>query len=138
MGGMIVHPLCHHEVAALCKVHGNKDDFLARFAIIGASAFVAGAMRSFAQVVIVFERTCTYELLLPLCSSALAANFVANAFAPGFFDSLILLKQLPHLPALSMGRGALTVDDIMLQDFPMLSLNPSFEEVNDALMLFPN
>jgi len=132
--GEIAFPLC--TSGSLCLDMG-KEDFVAQFALVGASAFVAGSMRSFAQVIIVFERTSLPQLLLPLCGSSLAAIFLANAITFGFFDSLIMLKRLPHLPSLARGRHALTVADVMTQDIPILMVGAEAAEVERMRARYP-
>lgn len=109
-----------------------------RFALIGASSFVAGSMQSFAQVIVVFERTCLPEMLLPLCASALVAIFTAQLFSKSFFDSIIEIKKLPHLPALGQGRAACIVEQIMRKDFPVLPISVGREAIAQARSRFPD
>mmetsp|Transcript_17420 Transcript_17420/g.31406 ORF Transcript_17420/g.31406 Transcript_17420/m.31406 type:complete len:745 (-) Transcript_17420:183-2417(-) len=112
----LTQPLCD---AQFCD---EPLEFEARAAMVGASAFCAGSMRSFAQVIVVFELTGLADILIPLCASSLIAVFVANSLGLGFVDSVIMAKRLPHLPSLAQGREALSVADIMrpATDIPML------------------
>mmetsp|Transcript_451 Transcript_451/g.1492 ORF Transcript_451/g.1492 Transcript_451/m.1492 type:complete len:740 (+) Transcript_451:57-2276(+) len=112
----LLNPLC---IEALCD---KPLEFEARAAMVGASAFCAGSMRSFAQVIVVFELTGLVDILIPLCSASLIAIFVANSLGMGFVDSVIMAKRLPHLPSLAQGREALSVADVMrpASEIPML------------------
>jgi len=106
-----------------------KDVFVSRFALVGASAFVAGTMRSIAQVIVVFERTTLPELLLPLCASSLAAIFVGQLLTLGYVDTVITLKKLPSLSLLAMRSENSTVGDVMLDNFPVLPLSASAADI---------
>lgn len=129
--GRVVQPFCNLPG---CESEHVAEIWVATFAIIGACAFCAGCVRSFAQIIIVFERTGFTSLLLPLCASSLAAIFVANNFVPSLFDSIIMLKRLPHLPSLAHGRQAMTVADVMSTNFPVLPVQVSSEDLEAVRM----
>jgi len=101
-------------------LHEENEHVVATFALVGACAFCSGVVRSFAQVVLVFERVGVTELLLPLCASSLCAVLVANRLALSFFDSLIWAKHLPYLPSLTHGRHEMTAMDVMTDQIPVL------------------
>ena len=62
------------------------------FALVDASALVAGTMRSIAQVIVVFERTTLPKLLLSLVASSLAAIFVGQSLTLGHAQNKKLKK----------------------------------------------
>lgn len=119
------------------QVMDLEYQMLGRFALLGATSMTAGAMRSFAQVVLVYALTGLPDMLLPLCISSLAAIFVANSLELGFFDSVILVKKLPHLKALATGKFKQTVMDVMQVDFPKLPENATAEEVQGIRDIHP-
>lgn len=84
-----------------------KGALLARFAIIGASAFTAGVCRTFAMAITVFELLTLPNSILPLCASALVAIFVANRVSLPFFDSTLAAENLGGIPALGFSTEAL-------------------------------
>lgn len=135
--GAIFGRLVGNTLEALCDLgHYCGEDFKAqcapRLAMIGASAFVAGSMQSFAQVIIVFELTCLPDMLLPLCTSALTAIFTAQRFSKSFFDSVIELKKLPYLPSLASGRDACNAEQIMRREFPVLPISAGPDAIANA------
>jgi len=133
--GALASPICDWH-SDLCSPE-LKEEFLPRFALIGASAFVAGSMQSFAQVIVVFERTCLPEMLLPLCASALVASFTAQKICKNFFDSVIAMKKLPFLPSLAQGREAYIVEQIMRTEFPVIPLSGGPAAILQARHRFP-
>eukprot|EP00928_Gymnodinium_smaydae_P005966 TRINITY_DN12071_c0_g1_i2.p1 TRINITY_DN12071_c0_g1~~TRINITY_DN12071_c0_g1_i2.p1 ORF type:complete len:801 (+),score=132.93 TRINITY_DN12071_c0_g1_i2:67-2403(+) len=124
--GEMIEPLCGLG-DDFCR--GRGDEFVARCALVGASAFVAGSCRSFAQVIVVFERVGKPWMLLPLCASSLSAIFVSNFIGPSIFDSIIDMKRLPYLPSLAKGSQALTAYDVMRSDIPIITPETSASEL---------
>ena len=51
--------------------------------------------------VIVFELTGQISHVLPVLLAVLVSNAVAQLFTPSLYESIIILKKLPHLPDLS-------------------------------------
>jgi len=136
--GWLLKPVCTLSLMEGICSEPLQDEFLGRFALIGASAFVAGSMQSFAQVIVVFERTCLPEMLIPLCASALAAIFIAQCLSKNFFDSVIEMKKLPHLPALGQGREALNAEGIMRREIPIVPVNAGVSGLAEARARYPN
>ncbi|CAJ1412268.1 unnamed protein product [Effrenium voratum] len=84
-----------------------KGAFFARCAIIGASAFCAAVCRAFAMAITVFEVLALPNSVLPLCSSTLAAIFVANRISLPFFDANLATRNLGGIPAITFSDKAI-------------------------------
>ena len=50
---------------------------------------------------IVFELTGQISHVLPVLLAVLVSNAVAQQFTPSLYESIIMLKKLPHLPDLN-------------------------------------
>ncbi|CAK9020545.1 Chloride channel protein 1 (ClC-1) (Chloride channel protein [Durusdinium trenchii] len=85
----------------------QKGAFMARCAIVGASAFCAAVCRAFAMAITVFEVLALPNSVLPLCSSALAAIFVANKVSLPFFDANLATRNLGGIPAITFTDKAI-------------------------------
>jgi len=83
-----------------------KGAFMARLAILGAAAFCAAVCRAFAMAITVFEVLALPNALLPLCSSSLAAMFVANKIALPYFDTNLVGRGLGGISALTHTKKA--------------------------------
>eukprot|EP00913_Durusdinium_trenchii_P019231 g18073.t1 len=89
----------------------QKGAFMARCAIVGASAFCAAVCRAFAMAITVFEVLALPNSVLPLCSSALAAIFVANKVSLPFFDANLATRNLGGIPAITFTDA--TIEPVM-------------------------
>jgi len=83
-----------------------RGAFMARLAILGAAAFCAAVCRAFAMAITVFEVLALPNALLPLCSSSLAAMFVANKIALPYFDTNLVGRGLGGISALTHTKKA--------------------------------
>ena len=62
---------------------------------------MAGAVtHTISTSVIVFELTGQITHILPVMIAVLIANAIASLLQPSFYDSIILIKELPYLPDL--------------------------------------
>lgn len=86
---------------------------MARFAIVGAAAHATAVTRAFAMAITVYEVLTLPSTLLPLCSSCLAAIFVANKIALPFFDMNLTGRGLGGITALTQDRANKSVTCIM-------------------------
>eukprot|EP00438_Fugacium_kawagutii_P012798 Skav211678 [mRNA] locus=scaffold216:291086:307815:- [translate_table: standard] len=90
----------------------DRGAFMARCAIVGASAFCAAVCRAFAMAITVLALP---NSVLPLSSSALAAIFVANRVSLPFFDAnlatrrpeLAARRNLGGIPAITFSDSAI-------------------------------
>lgn len=85
----------------------QRGAFMARCGIVGASAFCAAVCRAFAMAITVFEVLALPNSVLPLCSSALTAIFVANKVSLPFFDANLATRNLGGIPAITFTDKAI-------------------------------
>jgi len=91
----------------------ERGALIARFAIVGAAAHATAVTRAFAMAITVYEVLTLPSTLLPLCSSCLAAIFVANKIALPFFDMNLTGRGLGGITALTQDRANKSVTCIM-------------------------
>eukprot|EP00434_Breviolum_minutum_P039444 symbB.v1.2.035030.t1/scaffold4634.1/size37086/2 len=91
----------------------NRGALMARFAIIGASAFGAAVCRTFALAITVFELLTLPNSILPLCASALVAIFVADQISLPFFDATLAAEELGGIPAMATDEALWPVMKVM-------------------------
>jgi len=101
-----------------------RGAYMARFAIIGASAFCAAVTRAFAMAITVFEVISLPNDVLPLCSASIAAIFVANKVELPFFDRNLASRGLGGIPALTFTDHA---------DAPAFSIMRQIDVTKDCL-----
>lgn len=85
----------------------DRGAFMARCAIVGASAFCAAVCRAFAMAITVFEVLALPNSVLPLTTSALASIFVANRVSLPFFDANLATRNLGGIPAITFSDSAI-------------------------------
>uniref|UniRef100_A0A158PB64 Chloride channel protein n=1 Tax=Angiostrongylus cantonensis TaxID=6313 RepID=A0A158PB64_ANGCA len=71
------------------------------YAVVGAAAFCGAVTHTVSVAVIVFELTGQLVLLIPVMIAVLVANAVCSHLQPSIYDSIIKIKRLPYLPAIS-------------------------------------
>ena len=71
---------------------------------IGAAAMAGGVTHTISTSVIVFELTGQITHILPVMIAVLISNAIANLLQPSFYDSIILIKNLPFLPDLKLSK----------------------------------
>lgn len=70
------------------------------YAVVGSAAFSAGVTHSVSVGVILFEITGQIRHIIPVMIAVLIANYVASFLQLSMYDSYIMIKKLPFLPAL--------------------------------------
>jgi len=70
------------------------------YAMVGAASVVSGATHSISSALIIFELTGQVSYFVPMLVTCIIANFTAQALAISFFDVILLMKNLPHLPSI--------------------------------------
>lgn len=68
--------------------------------VTGAAAMAGAVTHTISTSVIVFELTGQITHILPVMIAVLIANAIASLLQPSFYDSIILIKELPYLPDL--------------------------------------
>jgi len=104
------------------------------YAIVGMAATFAGAARApITAVLIVFEMSNDYKLILPLMLATVIATFFAEAL---FKESIYTLKLKRKGITIQAGRDvdvlqAVTVGEVMNHDFGAVSANTTLTELSD-------
>jgi CIC family chloride channel protein len=119
--GYFDHALFHHG--------GNE---LGSFALVGMGAVFAGIIRApITSVLIIFEMTGSYELILPLMISNMTSFALARHFRPAPIYEALLEQDdihLPHRGGLSHALEQLTIRSAMTNDPITIVATASVEE----------
>lgn len=98
-----------------------RSALMARFAIVGASAFCAAVCRTFAMAITVFEVLALPNAVVPMCSATLAAIFVANRVSLPFFDANLSARGLGGISALTSSNHALKPASLKMRRFKSMA-----------------
>lgn len=100
------------------------------YAVVGAAAVTGAVTHTISTSVIVFELTGQITHVLPVLIAVLIANAIAHRIQPSFYDSIIVLKNLPYLPELtSEMSGNYTVDQFMRTKVPFITLQSTYRDL---------
>ena len=125
LGGAIGHldmAVLHHPAAVLGP-----------FALVGMGAVFAGVVRApMTSVLIIFEMTGSYGLILPLMIANMSAYGLARRLRPTPIYEALLEQDGIHLPHLRP-LGAVTVSEVMSTGVEMILAHARFEEVLDRI-----
>lgn len=98
----------------------HSDTQLGAFALVGMGAFFAAVVRApMTSILIVFEMTGSYKLVLPLMVANAAAYVTARSFNPTSIYDALLEQDGRHMPQAHLASPALTlhrVGDAMKTD----------------------
>ncbi|HEX7021212.1 MAG TPA: chloride channel protein, partial [Trueperaceae bacterium] len=110
------------------------------FALVGMAAVFAGAERApMSTIVLVFEMSGDYRLILPLLLAAVVATLVADIFHPeSIYHVMLSRKGLSLLKQ----RGSdllqtVTVGEVMDKKVPTLYIDDTIEDMEDAVSNSP-
>ena len=126
IGGMLGGLFGHVDVAVL---HHSGSE-VGAFALVGMGAVFAGIIRApITSVLIIFEMTGSYELILPLMISNMTAYALARHFRPiPIYEALLEQDQI-HLPhrrgPVSHALEQLTVRDAMTSNLVIIPAEES-------------
>jgi len=106
------------------------------YGLVAMSAMLAATMRApLTSILIIFEITQTYEIILPLMLSAIIANVAANWMEKDSIFTWILTKQ-----GIKLKKGAeehvlnsIRVDEVMLKDIVTFDVKTHFKEILDGI-----
>ncbi|KAK2142090.1 hypothetical protein LSH36_997g02003 [Paralvinella palmiformis] len=98
----------------------------AGYAIVGAAALSGSVTHTISTSVIVFELTGQMGHVLPCVIAVILSNAVAHRLQPSFYDSMILIKNLPYLPDIvfppsDVDSHKVYVEDFMVRDVKCLT-----------------
>ncbi len=115
------------QLVGLLQAHWLSAGAPATYALVGMGAFFGAVSRvPFTGIVIIFEITTDFNLVLPLMISSVVAYLVAENLSPGSLYSLLLKRQGIELSPTNESRAQgmldrLTADDIMQRRVETLS-----------------
>lgn len=109
------------------------------YAMLGAACVMSGATHSISSAIIIFELTGNSSYLLPMLLCCLISNLTAQSLSMNFFDTILIMKNLPHLPSIKSGLlYNLTAQDIMSKEvFPLPLKNFNFFNALNLLCIMP-
>src|SRR5689334_1695503 len=121
IGGMLGGLFGHLDMAVL----HHADNEVGAFALVGMGAVFAGIVRApITSVLIIFEMTGSYELILPLMISNMTAYALARRIRPTPIYEALLVQDEIHLPhrrgPVSHALEQLTVEDAMTSDLVII------------------
>ena len=101
-------------------VLGHGDTQLGAFALVGMGAFFAAVIRApITSILIIFEMTGSYKLVLPLMVASSAAYITARALSPApIYDALLEQdgRVIPHAGKVAPALTGFRVRDAMIVD----------------------
>ncbi len=98
------------------------------FALVGMGAFLAAASRApVMAVILLFEMTLSYDIILPLLLSSVIAFHTAKSIAGASLYSEVLQRKAASQPDPALGTGR--VADLMRADPPVVSPSAPFAEI---------
>lgn len=104
------------------------------YAVVGAAAFAGGVTHTISTSVVVFELTGQISHCLPVLLAVLVSNAIAQYFSPSIYDSMIILKKLPHLPDLrSYQTYNTSVENFMNRDVCMVHASATSRNIREIL-----
>ncbi|KAH9251033.1 hypothetical protein BASA81_011093 [Batrachochytrium salamandrivorans] len=92
----------------------NKDFVPGGYALVGASAFLAGATGAISTAVVVFEITAQLSFMVPILLSVIIGRACGKVISPDLYEALQITKNLPNIPPLSRQSSyAIPAKDLM-------------------------
>ncbi|XP_030042271.1 chloride channel protein ClC-Kb-like [Microcaecilia unicolor] len=92
----------------------------AGYALAGAAAYSGAVTHTISTALLVFELTGQMSHILPVLIAVLIANAISQRSQPSFFDGIVIVKKLPYLPKLTVGKTG--AHDIYAEDFMVTDL----------------
>jgi CIC family chloride channel protein len=117
-------------------VTGSEVEASGAYALVGMGAFFAAVVRGpMTAIILLFEMTRNYALILPLMTAVIISTFVARAFNRESIYTLGLIRRGVDIHRREEAdiMSSITVGDIMTSDFPTVPLSMSISEVMDRL-----
>lgn len=115
---------------------GNQNGNPQVYAIAGMAAVMAGVVRCpITAIMLVFELTNDYRLILPIMLATVVCVFMAERITPDGMYTMGLKRQGVHLPQgreVDLMQGVV-VGEVMIQPAPQILDSASLLELRDAL-----
>ncbi|XP_078463860.1 chloride channel protein ClC-Kb-like isoform X1 [Lampetra planeri] len=107
------------------------------YALAGAAAYSGAVTHTLSTAVLVFELSGQMSHILPVLIAVLIANAISQRLQPSFFDGIIIVKKLPFMPMLAMGKTEshdVMAEDFMTTDVKYVTKESTYKDVKDLLM----
>ncbi|KAM5170580.1 chloride channel protein ClC-Kb-like [Mantella aurantiaca] len=108
----------------------------AGYALAGAAAYSGAVTHTLSTALLVFELTGQMSHILPVLIAVLIANAISQTCQNSFFDLIIIIKKLPYLPKLAMGKNCahdVCAEDFMVTDLRYLVKGFKFKDIRNML-----
>jgi len=117
-------------------ITGSQAEASGAYALVGMGAFFAAVVRGpMTAIILLFEMTRNYVLILPLMTAVIISTFVARALNRESIYTLGLLRRGVDIHQRQEAdiMSSIRVADIMTRDFPTVPVSMSITEVMDKL-----
>jgi chloride channel protein, CIC family len=105
------------------------------FALVGMGAFLAAVSHApVMAIIMIFEMTLSYDIILPLMLCCVVAYFTAKSLEGDSLYSEALRKKAASAPPTNLKLAASTVGQLMRTDPPTLSRNATFAEIGRVFL----
>ncbi|XP_051900485.1 chloride channel protein 1-like [Pristis pectinata] len=106
------------------------------YALAGAAAYSGAVTHTISTAVLVFELTGQMSHILPVLIAVLVANAISQRSQPSFFDGIVIVKKLPYLPKLTVGKSGahdIYAEDFMVTDLKYVAKDQKYKDVRSLL-----
>ncbi|XP_060710693.1 chloride channel protein ClC-Kb-like isoform X1 [Hemiscyllium ocellatum] len=106
------------------------------YALAGAAAYSGAVTHTISTAVLVFELTGQMSHILPVLIAVLVANVISQRSQPSFFDGIVIVKKLPYLPKLTVGKSGahdIYAEDFMVTDLKYLAKDLKYKDIRNLL-----
>uniref|UniRef100_A0A0R3RY87 Chloride channel protein n=1 Tax=Elaeophora elaphi TaxID=1147741 RepID=A0A0R3RY87_9BILA len=134
------------EIMALLYPQGIRGPdgpqiFPGLYAVVGAAAYTGSVTHSLSIAVIVCETTGQLSPLLPVLIALMIGNAISSFLQPSIYESMIEIKNLPHLADLPPSRISvhkLKVENVMIHDVLCITKSTTYGELRELLLATPH
>ncbi|KAG8546024.1 hypothetical protein GDO81_019878 [Engystomops pustulosus] len=108
----------------------------AGYALAGAAAYSGAVTQTLSTALLVFELTGQMSHILPVLIAVLVANAISQSCQNSFFDIIVIVKKLPYLPKLTMGKNCahdVCAEDFMVTDLHYLVKDFKYKDIRNLL-----
>jgi hypothetical protein len=84
------------------------------YALVGASAFLAGATGAISTAFVIFETTAQLTFMVPVLTAVIVGRACGKLISPDIYEALQITKNLPNIPPLSKQSSyGIRAEDLM-------------------------
>ncbi|KAM3924050.1 chloride channel protein ClC-Kb-like [Leptodactylus fuscus] len=108
----------------------------AGYALAGAAAYSGAVTQTLSTALLVFELTGQMSHILPVLIAVLVSNAISQSCQNSFFDIIVIVKKLPYLPKLVMGKNRahdVCAEDFMVTDLQYLVKGFKYKDIRNLL-----